>query len=397
MSEIVLNINILNVENQKFINDNLNSDIKSLMLKGIRLDGVSDKEIVEQIESKKKAETKLPTWFNTAKIYYPNKLNIEQTSSEITASYKASLISGRTLIDITGGFGVDAFYFSKRFEQVVHCETNKALSLISKHNFDALKAQNIDNLFIDGIEHLKMHNTSYDWIYCDPSRRHDEKGKVYFLKDCIPNIPEHLPLLLQRSENLLVKTSPLLDISMGIKDLNCVKDIHVVAVNNEVKEILWVLNKNFYGNKTIYAINLGSDANVPFTVEWESEKRNEANYSLPLAYLYEPNTAILKTGAFNCVANQFNVHKLHQHSHLYTSNELVQFPGRRFSIECVVPYNRRASAIRTIEKANISTRNFPESVHKIRETFKIKDGGDAYLFFTTDLNGQKVVIICSKI
>lgn len=392
-----MNDSILNSESQKFINDHLNEDLNRLILKGISQNNVTIKELVEQIESKKKAETKLPSWFHNNAMYYPNKISIEQTSSELTAAYKSGIIKGRNIIDVTGGFGVDAYHFSRLFDHVVHCEINKELSSIARYNFGQLKAHNIETLNVDGIEHLRNNAEMYDWIYVDPSRRHDEKGKVYFLGDCLPNVPEHLELLLKRSENLLIKTSPLLDISMGINELRYVKAIHIVAVNNEVKELLWILKRDCTEPVTIETINIAPQQNIMFSFDLKDEAQSEAPYSMPLAYLYEPNAAILKAGAFNVIASQLKVFKLHKHSHLYTSNELIQFPGRSFKIESVEPYNKKLFKRKNIEQANISTRNFPESVQKIRSTLKIKDGGDVYLFFTTDSDGQKVAISCSKI
>ena len=190
-----MNNAILNIEVQGFIKENLNSDISKILLKGISFTSVETKEIIEQIEAKKRCEKKLTSWFNTNNIYYPNKLNIEQTSSEITAKYKSELIDGESIIDLTGGFGVDCFYFSKRFKTVEHYEINENLSELVKHNYKQFAIKNIKTINDDGINHLKASNQQFDWIYIDPSRRHDSKGKVFFLKECLPNVPEHLSLL----------------------------------------------------------------------------------------------------------------------------------------------------------------------------------------------------------
>ena len=176
-----MNKAILNTEIQGFINDNLDKNITSILLKGTAFTAVNTKEIIEQIEAKKKCENKLSTWFQTKNIYYPNKLNIEQTSSEVTANYKSNLIQGNSIIDITGGFGVDCFYFSKRFKKIVHCELDTYLSEIVKYNYTQLGVSNIETQMVDGIEFLKQNNKPVDWIYADPSRRHDSKGKVFFL------------------------------------------------------------------------------------------------------------------------------------------------------------------------------------------------------------------------
>jgi hypothetical protein len=392
-----LNDAILNIEIQEFINTNLNSDITSLLLKGTTFTSVETKEIIEQIEAKKRCKKKLSTWFLSKNIFYPNKLNIEQTSSETTAKYKSELIDGESIIDLTGGFGVDCYYFSKRFKTVEHCEINETLSEIVKHNYKQLHVSNITTVKTDGIDYLKASNKQYDWIYIDPSRRHDTKGKVFFLKDCLPNVPEHIPLLFEHSKNIMVKTSPLLDVSIGIGELKHVKSIHIIAVNNEVKELLWVLENEFNDDVSIQTVNLKNEEGNHFDFSLEAEKHSESKYSLPLTYLYEPNSAILKAGAFNEVSRQLNIFKLHKHSHLYTSDTLINFPGRTFKIENSILYHKKEFKKLAIAKANITTRNFPESVEQIRNKFKIKDGGSTYLFFTTNSNNDKVIMVTRKL
>ena len=350
-----------------------------------------------QIESKKKAEKKLPTWYNHKNIYYPNKINIEQTSSELTAEYKSSLISGKNIIDITGGFGVDCYAFSKRVETVIHCEINRELSKIVYYNFQQLGVKNIETICNDGMGVLKNSDVSYDWIYIDPSRRHDSKGKVFFLEDCLPNVPENLELLFARSNKVMIKTSPLLDLTAGSIELKHVKTIHIVAVDNDVKELLWILEKDYKSGISIETVNLRSSHNEYFKFSMSEEAQAEAMYAFPQNYLYEPNSAILKSGAFNLVGIQFKVSKLHEHSHLYTNSTLIPFPGRQFKIESVHPFNKKTIKNLHITKANITTRNFPDSVQKLRTMFRIKDGGAIYLYFTKNLENEKIVIVCSKL
>ncbi len=391
-----MNLSILNTDIQGFINTHLNSSVTALVLKGTPFPTVDTKELIEQIEAKSRCEKKLPTWFNTKNIYYPNKLNIEQTSSEITANYKSRLISGDSIIDLTGGFGVDCYFFSKVFKTVVHCEINKSLSEIVNHNYVQLHAKNIETINKDGIAFLKSSTKTFDWIYIDPSRRHDTKGKVFFLNDCLPNVPAHLDLLFKHSKNILIKTSPLLDLSVGCNELKHVKTINVVAVNNEVKELLWTLEFGFEGDLLIQTINIKNHGEDQFNFSLEDEKSMESKYSEPQTYVYEPNSAILKAGGFNAIANQLNVYKLHKHSHLYTNNTLIDFPGRRFEVLNVLPYNKKALKNLNLAKGNISTRNFPETVEQLRKKLKIKDGGNHYLFFTTDLHDNKIVLITTK-
>lgn len=392
-----MNLNILNTNTQEFISSNLKSNSSDLLLKGIPFNDIDQKLIIEQIEAKKRSEKKLPTWFSTKNIYYPNKLNIEQTSSEVTAKYKADLVSGKSLIDLTGGFGVDAYYFSKAIESVTHCEINHELSKIVSHNFKVLNTSNIECLNENGIDALKKIDQQFDWIYIDPSRRDNSKNKVFLLSDCAPNVKTFQGLFFKYAKNVMVKTSPLLDISATKNDLEHVKQLHIIAVNNEVKELLWILERDFEGELEIKTVNLRKDENEIFEFIYNDEYAAIADYSEPLTYLYEPNSAVLKAGAFNIVANTLKVTKLHKHSHLYTSNELMTFPGRRFKIEKVIPFNKKEFAKLGIKKANVTTRNFPISVSDIRKKLKIKDGGNAYLFFTTNIQNEKVILICSKI
>lgn len=392
-----MNTDILNTDIQEFINKNLNSDIVSLLLKGIPYSSVERKVIIEQIEAKKRCKTKLPTWFTTSKIYYPNKHNIEQTSSEITAKYKSELIDGNTIIDLTGGFGVDSYYFSRQFNEVIHCEINKDLSEIVAYNFNQLKTSNIITVNSNGLDYLKASKKRFDWIYIDPSRRHESKGKVFFLKDCLPNIPEHLELCLEKADNILIKTSPLLDLSVGLSELKHVKNAHIIAVNNEVKELLWVIEKGYSADISIETINLKPNNKEEFRYKWNTESNIKVSFSLPLNYLYEPNAAIMKSGAFNSITCAFDVFKLHKHSHLYTTEQLIDFPGRRFQIKKVLPYSKKALKKESFTHANITTRNFSETVQQIRKRFNIKDGGNIYLFFTTNRSDSKIVLICSKL
>lgn len=387
-----MNLKILQPEVQQFITDNLKSDITKLILKGSPFDEVSIQELANQIVAKQKSEKKLPTWFSTENIYYPPKLSIEQTSSEITANYKANLVSGNSVIDITGGFGVDCFAFSKHFKQVIHCELNDELSTIVNHNYQQFNVKNIQTFSGDGIEYLKNSSETFDCIYIDPSRRNDSKGKVFLLEDCLPNVPENLDFLFTKSDRILIKNSPILDISSTINELNFVKEIHIVAVNNEVKELLFLLEKNHSSSIELKTINFQKKKAQVFNFQLQQEATSE--YSEPLTYIYEPNVAILKSGGFHQITSQLEVKKLHKHSHLYTSKKSIDFPGRKFKVEQILSYDKKQ--LKKLNKANITTRNFPETVVQIRKKTKIKDGGNTYLFFTTNLSNHLIVIKCNQ-
>lgn len=374
-------------------------------------EGISQQELAQQILSKKKCEKKLPTWFETPRIYYPPTLSIEQTSSELTALYKATLVQG-SLIDITGGFGVDCYYFSQVCNTVTHCEINEELSEIAAYNSKLLNTKNISFITNDGISYISSSNAFFQWIYVDPSRRHDSKGKVFLLSDCIPNVVEHLQTLFAHSHNILIKTSPLLDIQNGLKELTHVKEIHIVAVQNETKEMLWVLKKNTNNtgqlqvvhsanqdsSTIIKAVNLlPNNEESTFSFTLEEEQNGQATYDAPKNFLYEPNSALLKAGAFQTISKRFKIDKLHKHSHLYTSEKRIDFPGRVFRIVEVMPFNKK-NVKKQLQntKAHITTRNFPDSADSLRKNYKIKDGGDLFLFFTTNLKDEKIIIICTK-
>ena len=387
---------ILKTDIQDFIDKNLNSDSSKLALKKNPFPEVNYAAIINQINAKKKAKDKLPTWFSTENIIYPEKISIEQTSSEITAKYKVSSVSGDKLIDCTGGFGIDDYYFSKQFKKVIHCELNSDLSTIVKHNFEVLEASNIECFSGDSSQILEQLNQKFDCIYIDPSRRNDAKGKVFMLADCLPNVVDLQDFYYQFTDTILIKTAPILDLHAGLLELNNVAEIHIVAVNNEVKELLWKIVKNHSEAPTIIAVNLEKEKQTITKIE--SSKSYSARYSLPKKYLYEPNASIMKSGGFEAVSELFSIEKLHQHSHLYTSEELIDFPGRRFQIDSVVPFQKKEIAQNLQgKKMNVSTRNFPIKPEEIKKKYKIQDGGTVFAFFTTNLNNEKIVLLCTKL
>lgn len=380
---------------QDFINQNISANITQLALQKNPFPETNWTLILQQIAAKQKAITKLPSWFKTPNIYYPSKVSVEQTSSEKTARYKSDLIAGNSLLDLSGGFGVDDFYFAQRFEQVIHCEIEATLSEIVQHNFKQMGVSNIECISGDSEVTLTNLNKSFDWLYIDPSRRNEAKGKVFMLKDCLPNVPEKLDFYYRFTSNLMIKTAPILDITAGLSELQNVKAIHIVALENEVKELLWIIEKDWIGNPKITTINLTKEKTETFSFEWNSVAI--AEYSEPKTYLYEPNAAIMKSGGFDWISAQFKLKKLHPHSHLYTSDTLIEFPGRVFAIDQIVPYNKTEMKLLGNQKANITIRNFPDTVENIRKKWKINDGGNCYSFFTTDVNNHKIVLLCSKL
>ena len=390
-----MNKSILKSDVQVFINKNISSNIQSLILGGSLFKEVDIKELVEQIEAKKKCQLKLKTWFKTSNIYFPNKLNIEQTSSETTAIIKSNLINGKSLLDLTGGLGVDSYYFSKKFKSVAYCETNAKLAKIAAHNFMILKANNISSLCCDGINFLKNCKEKFDWIYIDPSRRDNKKNKKILIEDCSPNIMIIEDLIYKRTNKVLIKMSPMLDISKAIQLIKNVNTVYVIAVKNEVKELLFHLEKDYNSEITITTINSHHDKSDYFSFKIFQEKTAEAKYSTVKQFLYEPNAAVMKSGAFRLVSEYFKLYKLDINTHLYTSNTKIKnFPGKIYKI--ISTHNYHKKSIRQIiigHKANLKTRNFPEKTEKLKKIFKISDGGENYLFFTSNLK-NKIVIDC---
>lgn len=387
---------LLTTDIQFFITQNIGKNASTLALQKNPFPTIDFKLILNQIESKSKAKDKLPTWFATPNIIFPTKISVEQTSSETTALYKASLVSGTSLLDASGGFGIDDYYFSKKIKKVIHCELNSELSTIVSHNFNALQTNNVECITGDSTDILNKLNQQFDYIYIDPSRRNDQKGKVFMLNDCLPNVPVLQDFYFNFTSNILIKTAPLLDITSGLTELKNVKNIHIVAVDNEVKELLWEIEKNYVNPITIKTVNFSKKNTELF--EFQLNNSNFSIYSLPQKYLYEPNSAIMKSGGFNEVSSHYNLEKLHVNSHLYTSDNLIDFPGRIFEIIQTISYSKNEMKnILQGTKANITTRNFPDSVETIRKKWKINDGGNVYCFFTTDKNDNKIVLLCKKL
>ncbi|CAM3874623.1 MULTISPECIES: THUMP-like domain-containing protein [Flavobacterium] len=385
----------LTKEIQDFINENINSNISDLALQKHNFKTIGYSQIINQIVAKQKAKDKLPTWFTTEHIIYPPKVSIEQTSSERAAKYKSSIIEGENLIDLSGGFGIDDYYFSSVFKNVIHCEINEELSSIVSHNYKQLKKENIKCIAGESAEILKKLNSQFDCIYIDPSRRNDKKGKVFLLQDCEPNVPDLLSFYYNYTNRILIKTAPILDIQAGLNELHNVKNIHIVAVDNEVKELLWEIEKDYTNDVTLISVNLEKENDS--IVKTILGKEYSPTFSLPETYLYEPNASLLKSGNFNAISEIFQFNKLHQHSHLYTSNNKIDFPGRRFKINSIIPFQKKEIKGIINSKMNVTTRNFPLKVDEIKKKYKIKDGGTVFAFFTTNIENNKIVLLCSKV
>lgn len=383
----------LTEEEKAFIAQHLQDDVRELALKFAGKSPLPYRFLIQQIAARQKAVVKLPTLAANPEILFPPLQNLEQTSSEITADYKSTLISSETGADLTGGFGIDTIAFAKRCTSFHYIEPNAELAELSSYNFNLLALpitvhQQPCEVF------LAQHTSPLDFIYLDPSRKDANKQKVVFLEDYSPNVLEIKDDLLRLSEAILIKTAPLLDITDTIRKLESVSEVHIVAVKNEVKEVLYLLNKN-KKTTTIKTINFTATENQTFDFEMNTETPQNT-YALPQKYLYEPNAAIMKSGGFFKLGNALDLAKLHPNSHLFTSEILIStFPGRVFEIKAVLPYRKKE--IQHMVKANITVRNFPDNVDTIRKKLKIKPGGEGYLFATTLIDDKPVLLECRKI
>ena len=388
---------LLAPEVQEFLRINEHTSLSTFILKGSPFPDITIQELAQQLEGRRKVKDKLPLWYDTAGILFPPKINIEQTSSEATARYKAQLMTGTTLVDGTGGFGIDSYYFAQQVDQVIHIEMNEEVSAFAKANYTSLGVSNVKCIEGDSIAYFAENERHYDTIYLDPGRRSDVKGKVFMLQDCIPNVPEHIDLLLSRCNQLWIKTAPLLDVSAGWNALKNVSQLHIIAVRNEVKELLWCVNATpINSSLELTVVNILKDGNSQVSFNYDALLEAQATFGPPLSYLYEPNAALMKSGAFNWVSEHYELTKLHENSHLYSSLEQINFPGRVFKIQKVLSYGKSLRKDLNLSKANISTRNFPISVADLRKKLKIKDGGAEYLFFTRLEDESLVVIHCHK-
>lgn len=376
---------ILNKEVQNYINANLETDLHSLLLKKSPFSEVSMQEMVQQIKGKKVAQRKFPFLLKEDIVFPPN-LNLEQASSQSTAEFKADNLNGKKFLDLTCGFGIDAYFLSQNFEEITLVEKNPELLDLVKHNWKIL---NKKATFVnENLEHFLAKNSeSFDVIYLDPARRDSEKNKKFLLEDLSPNLLEIQDQLLEISSQIIIKLSPLIDISYLISVLKNVAKIQIIAVRNEVKELIVFLEKARKGDDVeISCINLESD-DAEFAFQFKEEKTAFSAFSEPQQFLYIPNNAVLKSGAFNLVSQFFNGKKLHPNTHFYTSDKRIErFPGRILEINMI-----DSKHIRKGEKYNIISKNYPLSPDEIKKKYKILDGGNCYLIFTQTQN-RKIIL-----
>lgn len=392
-----MNAVVFNPKVQAFIQENLHTDITKLILKKSIFDGISNTELAEYIQGKIASEKKLPTWFSTAGIYFPKKLAIEQSSSEKTAAYKSMLIHGDSLLDLTGGLGVDTYYFSKTTKQVTHIERQVELSAIAKHNADVLRVKNCEFIVAESLDFLNKTERSWEIIYIDPSRRVASQ-KVVKLADCEPNVIELYAQMASKCNLICIKAAPLLDIKLALSELKNVQSVQVISVGNEMKELLFLLNtQTETKNPEIRCVQLNDSESHSYSFTYEEEQQAvPATCAAPKTYLYEPNAAWLKAGCFKLLASRYGLEKLHQHTHLYTSDTLISdFPGKVFTIIANWTYTEFGKTI-PVKQANCISRNFPLQVAELQKKHKLTDGGSSSLFFITDHSGQLRVLQATR-
>ena len=383
----------------EFIRAHSQDDVRLLALQAPRYPDVDMPAAIVQIAGRQAAANKIPSWQSIEELWYPRHLSLEQCSSEITAQYKSTLADGETLADLTGGFGIDCAFMASRFRKVSYVERQEELCEIAKHNFPLLGLKHITVYNEDGVVHLQKMEP-VDCIFIDPARRNEYGGKTIAISDCEPDVAELEELLLSKGKQIIIKLSPMLDLTLALKSMKRTREVHIISVNNECKELLLIIGNEPSQLIPIHCINLTSKEKQTCTFTREEELEAECLYTKePGKYLYEPNASILKAGAFRSIASRYKVKKLHPNSHLYTSDLWIEnFPGRSFQITGQCSFNKKEikETIGELKKANITVRNFPATVAEIRKRTKLSDGGEVYLFATTLFNEQKVFIKCSK-
>lgn len=408
---VLIRIFVNRMTNEEFIKQHRHDDVRALALRKAE-EGVDIKWCLQQIEGWQKACEKLPHWAEVDGLWYPPVLSMEQCSSELTARYKADIVS-RLLpecsergcfADLTGGYGIDFSYMASLFATSVYVERNAELCRIAEHNFSLLKLASSSVVCADSTEFLYQRIAPCNLIYLDPARRDDVGRKTVAIADCTPDVVQLQDRLMEVGRYGMVKLSPMLDISAALSVLRHVSEVHVVSVKGECKELLFVLDKLYEGQPVYYAVNLGLSDQV-FTCTHEEKNRallrvaSEHVASASATCIYEPHASILKAGLQDVLCERYAVEKLHPMSNLFVSSSPVQdFPGRGFEIVASCGFGKKEfrAMLAGVTKANITVRNFPTSVAELRKKLRLAEGGDVYLFATTMADGSHRLIRCIK-
>lgn len=388
---------LLDPDIQKFIRENEKEDVSKLALKSMPNKNWDRTSILNQIKARQKAAIKMPLWLETDKdIIFPQPELIEQASSPATAQYKAELVKGKTFVDLTGGAGVDTYAMALHYENGTSIEQNEHSAALLKHNLPLLSDTPVDVMCADAHGYVEQMNT-VDVAIIDPQRRDNaRKGKFKF-EDCSPNVLELLPVLKDKAKHIIIKASPMMDISQATDQLGDVSAVHIIEKDGNCKEVLLIISPSeTVADIPITAVALNEDGTAQHAVTFNEneEKEVEAPHSQPSAFIYEPGPAFIKSGGFKTLCKKFDVQKLHPHTHLYTSEQLnPDFPGRIF--EHLSTHKVQANDIPD-KKAHLSVRNFPATVDELRKKLKISDGGNIYYFACTLEDEQKVLLRCKK-
>jgi len=391
----------------RFIAEHRRDDVRALALQAGKYPLVDMPAALTQIAGWQTAEVKVPAWAVTENILYPPHLSMEQCSSEVTARYKASVVSGydgpcQSLVDLTGGFGIDFSFLAPHFRQATYVERQEVLCEVARHNFPLLDLEAARVIHTDGVDYLRQMEP-VDWLYLDPARRDAHGGKTVAISDCEPDVVALEPLLLEKAGRVLVKLSPMLDLMQALHTLRHVVTAHVVSVAGECKELLLVLARDealLAEDVPIHCVNLPGTADAVIFTRREEQTASCLYADMPRTYLYEPNASLLKAGAFRCLSYIYKVEKLHASSHLYTSDEALSgFPGRMFRIDGWCGFGKREvkDLLGDVRKANLTVRNFPATVAELRKRLRLAEGGDVYLFATTLNDGRKILLRCRKL
>lgn len=384
---------LLKKEVQLFIEENITQTPQMISLQKSKFEGIRPSELAKQIKGKQIAKTKFPFLYKTPGIFYPDSLNLEQASSEQTAIYKSKLISADSMVDLTAGMGVDTYFFAQKVKSITAIERDKELVDINKHNAVKMNQFNVNYIAGSFVDYLKNNpKLKWDCIYLDPSRRKNTHKK-FLIEDLEPNILEWMNEFLNRASKVLIKLSPLMDIQQVILKIPFIHEVHLIAVKNEMKEMLLILKKDKNENPLIKPINLKSEQEV-MEFYFKEETVAKVNYSEVQSYLYEPNAALLKSGAFRLIAQKYQLNKLEKNTHLYTLNEYKpDFPGKIYKLK-----EKIKSPKKYIKNGayHIIVKNYPMKTEEIRKKYKLKEGEKETLIFTRTQSGLQY-LLCNRI
>ena len=402
----------MNTATRDFIESHLKDDVRKLALQKFP-DGVDKMLVLNQIEARQRLSKKVPSWASNPDLLFPKHISIEQCSSELTAKYKASIISGGdTFVDLTGGLGIDSYFLSEKFKTSYYVENQEELCDLAEHNFQVLDRK--ITVVNSDAESFLSKNQNFDLIFIDPARRDIYNRKMVSLHDCSPDVikivetfPETSHVMFPETSphkpSFLIKASPMLDISLITNELQNISEIHIVSVKNECKEILIKIEPGFEGEIKYFCVNfVGNDLKSSQSFEFSETSESSAIASFAPTvkrYLYEPNASLMKSGAFKLISQRFGIEKLHVNSHLYTSDTLIsEFPGRIFEVVGFAPFNKKIKKelLNDITEASVATRNFPLSANELRKALNLKESDKNFVFGTTLIGEKKVVILAKK-